>query len=363
MNFVDEVEIHVMAGDGGRGCVSFRHEKFVPKGGPDGGDGGDGGNVVLKVNPNLNTLSSFRKRRIYRAVNGAPGMGANRHGKSGKDLVIPVPPGTEVKDKDTGAVLADLTQPGEEWVAARGGKGGLGNSHFVSATRQAPRYAQPGLPGEERHIVLELKLLADVGLVGLPNAGKSTLLSVVTSARPKIANYPFTTLVPQLGVVDLGDDHSFVIADIPGLIEGAHTGTGMGIEFLRHIERTKVLLFVVDVSDEDPCKAFLTVWNELERFHRCSSPLTEKPFLIALNKMDIPSKEELQERLGAIKKLPQVSSSAANVVCISAATHENIAELLKTVQGLLSEYSTQSLDAGQDGGQSERFLETITVLH
>lgn len=342
MNFVDEVEIYVIAGDGGRGCVSFRHEKFVPKGGPDGGDGGDGGDVILKVDSNLNTLSSFRKRRIYRAANGAPGMGANRHGKNGKALIIWVPPGTEVKDKDTGAVLADLTNPGDEWIAAKGGKGGLGNSHFVSSTRQAPRYAQPGLPGEERHLILELKLLADVGLVGMPNAGKSTLLSVLTSARPKIANYPFTTLVPQLGVVDLGDTCSFVIADIPGLIEGAHTGTGMGIEFLRHIERTKILLFVVDVSEEDPCKAFSTVWNELERFDRCKSPLTQKPFLIALNKTDLPSKEELQERLDAIKKLPQVTSSSADVVCISAATRQNIAELLKAIQMLLKKHSTQS---------------------
>lgn len=345
MNFVDEVEIHVMAGDGGRGCVSFRHEKFVPKGGPDGGDGGDGGNVILKVDSNLNTLSSFRKRRIYRAQNGAPGMGANRHGKNGKDLVILVPPGTEVKDNDTGAVLADLTQPNEEWVAAKGGKGGLGNSHFVSPTRQAPRYAQPGLPGEERHLLLELKLLADVGLVGMPNAGKSTMLSVLTSAKPKIANYPFTTLVPQLGVVDLGDDRSFVIADIPGLIEGAHTGTGMGIEFLRHIERTKVLLFVVDVSDEDPCKAFLTVWKELKQFdQRYGTSITQKPFLIALNKIDIPSKEELKERLGAIKRLPQCTSSSANIVCISAATHENLTELLKAIQMLLMEYVADSFD-------------------
>lgn len=336
MNFVDEVEIHVIAGDGGRGCVSFRHEKFVPRGGPDGGDGGDGGDVILRVDPNLNTLASFRKRRIYRAQNGSPGMGANRHGKNGKDLIIAVPPGTVVKDKETEAVLADLTRPNQEWIAAKGGKGGLGNSHFVSPTRQAPRYAQPGLPGEERHLVLELKLLADVGLVGMPNAGKSTLLSVLTSAKPKIANYPFTTLIPQLGVVDLGDDNSFVIADIPGLIEGAHRGVGMGIEFLKHIERTRILLFVIDISDEDPSRTFLTVWDELEQFNqRYGTAITQKPFLVALNKIDIVGKEELQQKFDTISRLPQITSSAAKIICISAATLENISELLKNLQSLL----------------------------
>jgi len=349
MNFVDEVEIHVIAGDGGRGCVSFRHEKFVPKGGPDGGDGGDGGDIVLRVDSGLNTLSSFRRKRIYRAGNGAPGMGANRHGKNGKDLVICVPPGTIVKDKDTGAVLADLTQPGEEWIAARGGKGGLGNTHFVSPTRQAPRYAQPGLPGEERHLILELKLLADVGLVGMPNAGKSTLLSVLTSARPKIANYPFTTLVPQLGVVDLEDDQSLIIADIPGLIEGAHLGTGMGVEFLRHIERTRVLLFVVDISDTDPCASFLTVWKELSAFDRCEPPLTQKPFLVALNKMDLLPQETIQARLKAIKELPEIASRSASAICISAATRQNIPELLKILQGLYKNASTNACDIYTNG--------------
>ena len=292
MRFVDEAEIYVKAGSGGNGAVSFRREKYVPRGGPDGGDGGKGGDVVFVVDSGMNTLQSFRHRRRFVAQDGQHGRGKNQHGRSGKDLEVRVPPGTIVKDLDSGLVIADLTEHGQRFVAARGGKGGKGNTRFATSTNQAPRFAQEGRKGQERHLLLELKLLADVGLVGAPNAGKSTLLSRCSSARPKIADYPFTTLVPQLGVVETGPDTSFVMADIPGLIEGAHRGAGMGIEFLKHIERTRVLVHVLDISvgEKAAIETFNMIQDELGSYHE---RLLDKELLVALNKIDILPEEDV----------------------------------------------------------------------
>jgi GTP-binding protein len=287
MKFVDQVKVYVKAGDGGRGCVSFRREKFVPRGGPNGGDGGRGGHVIFRATKNMNTLLDIRYQQQYRAQKGQHGMGSDMHGKNGEDLVIPVPVGTLIMNEETKEVLHDLIGDGEEYIAARGGRGGLGNTHFKSATRQAPKFAQPGEPGEEQQLLLELKLLADVGLVGLPNAGKSTLISAVSAARPKVADYPFTTLIPNLGVVKHGEYGSFVIADIPGLIEGAHKGTGLGFQFLRHVERTSILLHLVDISDMtegEPVDNFKKIYNELKLY---SSELAGKPFAVAATKLDI----------------------------------------------------------------------------
>ena len=249
MQFVDYTKIYVKAGDGGRGCVAFRREKYVPRGGPSGGDGGRGGHIIFRASRELNTLLDLRYQREYKAKRGQHGMGKKMHGKDGEDRIIPVPVGTLIKDAGTEEVLADLDSEGVETIIAKGGRGGQGNAHFATPTRQAPKFAQPGEEGEEKNLVIELKLLADVGLIGLPNAGKSTLISVISSARPKIADYPFTTLTPNLGVVKLKDLRSFVVADIPGLIEGAHRGAGLGFQFLRHVERTSMLLHLVDASD------------------------------------------------------------------------------------------------------------------
>ncbi len=287
MNFVDYVKIFVKAGDGGRGCVSFRREKYVPRGGPNGGDGGRGGHVIFKATDELNTLIDLRYHREYGAQRGQHGMGKNMHGRNGEDLVIPVPVGTLIKDAETQEILSDLDKNDMEVIIAKAGRGGLGNSHFATSVRQAPRYAQPGEEGEERWLVLELKLLADIGLIGLPNAGKSTLISVLTSARPKIAEYPFTTLRPVLGVVKREDFRSFVIADIPGLIEGAHKGAGLGFQFLRHVERTSILLHLVDISDMtpgDPVEDFEKVNKELELY---SKELLRKPLAAVGTKLDI----------------------------------------------------------------------------
>ncbi len=269
MQFVDYSRIYVRSGDGGKGCVSFRREKYVPKGGPDGGDGGRGGDIIIRATSQLNTLLDFKYKREYRARNGQNGMGKKMHGKNAADLIIPVPLGTTVKYQGSGEILADLVQENDSFIAAKGGRGGLGNAHFATATRRVPRFAQPGEPGEEQFLILELKLIADVGLVGLPNAGKSTLLSTITSSRPKIADYPFTTLSPNLGVVKADSRRTFVIADIPGLIEGAHKGAGLGFQFLRHIERTRVFLHLIDVSDtavDDPVKQYRKVTNEIRKY-------------------------------------------------------------------------------------------------
>ncbi len=294
MKFIDYVKIDVKAGDGGRGCVSFRREKFIPKGGPNGGDGGRGGHIIIRTDPQLYTLLDHVYRKTYLAERGQHGMGKKMHGRDGKDLIIRVPVGTVVKDAETGEVIADLDTPFAEVLVAKEGRGGLGNAHFATSTRQAPRFAQPGEPGEERKIVLELKLLADVGLIGLPNAGKSTLIAAISSARPKIADYPFTTLKPNLGVVKTGNFQSFVVADIPGLIEGAHRGAGLGFQFLRHVERTKLLVHLVDVSEMsagDPVDNLLKVNRELELY---SKELSLRPQIVVATKTDIASKERLK---------------------------------------------------------------------
>ena len=287
MQFVDYSKIFVKSGNGGKGCVSFRREKYVPRGGPDGGDGGKGGNVIIKSTSHLNTLIDFKYKREYKAKDGQNGMGKKMHGKNGDDLIIPVPAGTVIKLSDSVSGVADLVRDGDFFIAAKGGRGGLGNSHFATATRQVPRFAQPGEAGEEKWLILELKLLADVGLIGMPNAGKSTLISVISSAKPKIADYPFTTLTPNLGVVKLTGHRSFVVADIPGLIEGAHKGAGLGYQFLRHTERTSMLLHLVDVSDisdSDPVEDLSKINKELELY---SSKLMEKPLTVVGTKIDI----------------------------------------------------------------------------
>ncbi len=288
--FVDEVDIHVTAGDGGRGCLSFRREKYVPRGGPDGGDGGHGGSVYVVATPTKNTLVDFRFHPEFKAGRGQHGQGSNRTGQTAEDLEIDVPIGTLVFEKDPESgdtrVLADLAEEGQRVLVAQGGRGGRGNARFVSSTNRAPRRTEPGHPGEERLLRLQLKLLADVGLVGFPNAGKSTLISRISAARPKIADYPFTTLQPNLGVVTLGDDRSFVVADVPGLIEGAHAGHGLGHQFLRHIERTKVLVHLVDVSGasgRDPVEDFDTINEELRLF---DARVAAKPQIVAANKID-----------------------------------------------------------------------------
>lgn len=286
--FIDEAKIYVKAGDGGRGCVAFLREKYRPRGGPAGGNGGKGGDVIIRVNPKMRTLLDFYYRHHFRAENGRPGQGKNKHGRNGKDLIIEVPPGTMVYDAETGELICDLIDG--EFVVARGGRGGRGNAAFATSTNQTPDYAEPGEPGEERMLRLELRLIADVGLVGLPNAGKSTLISRLTKARPKIADYPFTTKEPLLGIAELGRDKRLVIADIPGLIEGAHKGRGMGIKFLKHIARTKVLVFVIDIN-EKPDKAFQDLLSELGHFEQS---LPGKPRIIALNKIDIANEEALE---------------------------------------------------------------------
>jgi len=321
--FVDEVEIWVKAGDGGNGCVSFRREKYVPKGGPDGGDGGKGGDVILEADPHLRTLLDYKYKSNYRAQNGEHGKGKRQHGKDGEDLLLKVPVGTVVKDADTGALIADLCEPYQRVVVARGGRGGRGNAHFATPTRQAPRFAEPGQKGEERRLRLELKVLADVGIIGYPNVGKSTFLSRISRARPKIAPYPFTTLVPELGVVRLGEEE-LVFADIPGLIEGAHKGAGLGSQFLRHVERTKLLLHIIDASDQgDPLKRYEQIRQELGLY---DPKLLEKPELVVLNKIDLP---EVKERMEGIKE--EFERRRKPFFAISALTGEGVEELLKTV--------------------------------
>lgn len=292
--FIDTAKISVKAGDGGRGCVSFRREKYVPRGGPDGGDGGDGGSVAIEASASYRTLIDQKYRQHYRAEDGQHGRGKGQHGRSGADLVIKVPVGTVVKDAVSGEVLADLTVEGERIVVARGGKGGRGNARFATSTNRAPRRAEEGGRGEERVLLLELRLLADVGLVGLPNAGKSSLLACLTAARPKIAEYPFTTLHPSLGVVEVDPFRSFVLADLPGLIEGAAQGAGLGIQFLRHIERTRIIVQVIDVSEtsgKDPVQAFEAVEEELSTYNPL---LRSRPRIVAANKIDLPHERNLK---------------------------------------------------------------------
>jgi len=282
--FVDNVKLIVKSGKGGSGCVSFRREKFVIKGGPDGGDGGKGGDVVVVCDNNTDTLSHFKGRKVLKAKNGRPGEGRKKHGANGEDLILKVPPGTIIKDANTGEILLDMKTPGEKKILLEGGRGGLGNWHFRGPRNQVPRYAQPGEEAKELEIILELKLIADVGLVGFPNAGKSTLISVLSNARPEIANYEFTTLTPKLGVVRVDDYRSFVLADIPGIIEGASEGKGLGLEFLKHIERTKIILYMIDMSSyKEPIYQFKTLKEELKKY---SEVLSKRRYAIALTKID-----------------------------------------------------------------------------
>lgn len=318
--FLDEVEIEVEAGKGGDGIVHFRREKFVPRGGPDGGDGGRGGDVVLYVDPHLNTLAPFRYRKRFKAQDGGRGGPNNRTGRSAPALRIPVPPGTLVYDAETGQLLGDLTEPGQELVVARGGRGGRGNARFKSPRRQAPRLAERGEPGEKRRLRLELRLIADVGIVGVPNAGKSTLLARVTAAKPKIAPYPFTTLVPNLGVAYLDEHRTLVLADIPGLIEGAHRGHGLGHDFLRHIQRTRALIHLLDGLSPDPVADFHQINSELALF---DPRLAEKPQIVAFNKMDMP---EAQERWPQVEKA--IRTLGYDILPISALTGMNVRQLL-----------------------------------
>jgi GTP-binding protein len=327
--FIDQAQITVRGGRGGNGCVSFRREKFVPRGGPDGGDGGDGGSVVLAADENVNTLLDFRRRRTFEAPRGAHGRGSNKHGRSGADTRVRVPLGTIVRDRSSGRQIADLVRPGQELVAARGGRGGRGNARFATATHQAPREAEDGRPGEERDLELELKLLADVGLVGLPNSGKSTLLSRLSAARPRIADYPFTTLEPHLGVVPAGEYRQILMADIPGLIAGAHQGKGLGIQFLRHIERTRMLLFLLDLTADDPAEDLRTLRRELSRF---SEALTAKPSVVCLNKVDIwPPDRPLPD-------LPGKEEDAG--LAISALTGQGLEKLKRLITRKMESIST-----------------------
>ncbi len=329
MKFIDEVTITVRSGKGGKGCVSFRRERFVPKGGPDGGDGGKGGDVIIRATSRKRTLYHFQFKRHFQAENGKPGGGSQKTGRNGKNSILEVPPGTIISDPETGKILKDLTESGDTFIAAKGGKGGLGNKRFASSTNRTPRYAQPGEPGQNITLKLELKLIADVGLIGLPNAGKSTLISRISSARPKIADYPFTTLIPKLGMVYLGEGREpFCVADIPGLIEGAHEGAGLGIRFLKHIERTRILVHLIDVSlvdHRDPLKTFNTINHELAQYRK---QLTDKKQIVALNKMDMPGAPELAERFESqLTEMP--------VFRISSLTGKGLSELLNFISNLL----------------------------
>ena len=345
--FVDEAEIYVKAGDGGDGAVTFRREAGVPRGGPSGGDGGDGGNVVMHARAGLDTLLDVRGRHHWRATNGQPGRSKDMAGAGGEDLVIDVPPGTLVYDRETGLLLKDLDQPGMRVTIARGGKGGRGNARFATATDQTPRHAEPGIPGEARNLRLELKLIADVGLIGLPNAGKSTLLARLSAARPKIADYPFTTLEPNLGIVEAGPDRRFVMADLPGLIEGAHRGVGLGDEFLRHVERTRVLVHLVEIEPhgrQSPAHAYRAIRDELSAYSR---DLAAKPELVVLTKADVlpgddTPRAEFQQAVGR------------PVLTISSATGAGLNRLVGAILTLLDETAARQAaatkrDAGETG--------------
>jgi GTP-binding protein len=328
--FVDEVEIYVEGGRGGDGCISFRREKFVPCGGPDGGDGGDGGSVILQAQEDVHSLAPLLHRKHWRAPRGQHGKGSNCHGASGQDLIIPVPPGTIVYDADQNFVLKDLARPGDQVVVARGGKGGKGNASFKSPTNRAPRQRTLGQPGEARRLRLELKLIADVGLVGKPNAGKSTLLSRLSRARPKIASYPFTTKYPHLGLVQVGMDRSFVLADLPGLIEGAHAGAGLGHDFLRHIQRAGILVHLVEPHPYDgtqPLENYQTIRHELEAF---DPQLAQRPEIVVVTKADLPGAAEVRQQLA--------EHLGRNVLLISAATGQGLNQLVTTILQTLDQH-------------------------
>ncbi len=330
--FIDKAKIFIKAGKGGNGAISFRREKYIAAGGPDGGDGGRGGNVVFRVELGMTTLMDFKYKRKYTAQNGEDGMRRRRKGKSGEDIIIKVPQGTVVRDAKTNRIIADLSTPGKDYVLAKSGNGGWGNDHFATAVRQTPNFAKNGQPGDEREIILELKLLADVGLVGFPNVGKSTILARTTKADPKIANYHFTTLQPNLGVVDLGEHRSFVLADIPGIIEGASEGVGLGHEFLRHIERTRILIHVVDVSSvegRNPIEDFDIINSELSKY---DMSLEERPQIVAANKTDIIQDEAVYNEF-----LEEMKKRGYEVFPISAATSQGVEQLMLKVYGELSQ--------------------------
>ncbi len=339
----DHTKIFVKAGDGGDGSMHFRREKFAPNGGPDGGDGGRGGSIYFEATTNLNTLIDFRYRHNFKAESGQPGIRQKMHGAKGEDVVLKVPCGTIVRDAETLEVIADLVDPGQSVMVARGGRGGLGNTHFATSTHQAPKEAQKGEPGQENWLTLELRLIADVGLVGYPNAGKSTLLSVVTAAHPKIADYPFTTLAPNLGVVEVGqvrqgDGYSFVLADIPGLIEGAAQGVGLGHEFLRHVRRTRLLIHMLDgaASERDPWQDFLAINNELRQYDK---QLASRPQIVVLNKMDLPETQEQWPELKA-----KAEAEGYPVFAISAAAHEGTEELMQYASRRLLEIQQEEAE-------------------
>jgi GTP-binding protein len=337
MAFIDEAKFFVKAGDGGNGCLSFRREKFVPKGGPDGGDGGDGGSVTIEASRKLASLLDFRFKSHFIAQNGTPGRGKRMYGRKGEDFTLYVPLGSILKDAETGEVLAELLHEGDRFLAARGGEGGKGNVHFASAQNRAPRIATPGQDGEEHWLRIELKLLADIGLVGLPNAGKSTLLSKLSAANPKVAPYPFTTLEPQLGVMHLANYDDCIIADIPGLIEGAHTGAGLGHKFLRHVERTHILLHVIDAStaDEQPLQEYRTLENELRVYNE---ELMDRQRLVVLNKIDLLEDEQ---RLGALQEL-FFKAEGIKPLAISALTGQGLAQLQEVLGEMLELHKTDS---------------------
>jgi GTP-binding protein len=334
VKFFDEAIITVQSGDGGRGCLSFRREKFVPRGGPDGGDGGKGGDVILTSTSRRRTLYPFQLKRQFKAKNGGHGQGKQKTGKDGQGLVIEIPPGTLVKDADTSEVLRDFTAAGESYIVVQGGRGGRGNARFKTSTNRAPRYVQPGEAGQFRKLKLELKLLADVGIIGLPNAGKSTLISKISSAAPKIGDYPFTTLTPTLGVVETGWGEPFVVADIPGLIEGAHQGAGLGTQFLRHIERTRILVHMVDAATIDmdhPLGHYETVNTELKSFN---PQLTQKPQIVVLNKMDLPATKDAADAfIDALHDAP--------VILISAIKKKGVKKLVSRILELLDQSETE----------------------
>lgn len=345
MKFIDEVKIRVIAGDGGRGCVSFRREKFVARGGPNGGNGGDGGDVVAEADSQLTTLLDLRYQKLYKAGRGEHGLGKDQHGRRGKDRIIKVPLGTIIRDARTDELLADLTSVGDRVIVAAGGRGGKGNAHFVSSTNRSPRYAQPGEPGEDRDLEVELRLLADVGIIGLPNAGKSTLLAAISAVRPKIADYPFTTLVPNLGVVSYDDGKSFVVADIPGLIEGAHGGHGLGDKFLKHATRTRLLVHLLDASkvdEENPLADWEAINCELALFDR---ELAAKPQIVVANKIDLPESRTHATFIAA--KLPE---RFGPLLQISGATGEGVQALVYEVGRRLDQLERDTEDASVTAG-------------
>ena len=359
--FVDEARIYVKAGNGGNGCVAFRREKYVPRGGPSGGDGGNGGSVHLEANPNDNTLLRYRYNREFRADRGRHGEGSNCTGHSGEDLILQVPVGTLALDDQTGETIADLATPGQRVLVVNGGRGGRGNQHFAKPWHQAPREHEDGFPGEERHLRLELKLLADVGLVGFPNAGKSTLISVISAARPKIANYPFTTLEPNLGVVNADGGtgkegreigRTFVVADLPGLIEGAHQGAGLGIRFLRHVERTRLLVHLVDTSDanaDDPVHSFEVINDELAAF---SESLTQKPMIVVATKLDATTDRSRLEGLGAHCKRHGLEFHS-----ISAVAGEGVKELVRSMADALDKIPRGTPDSADEDDSLAKAVE------